>query len=90
MLLFVVCSFDRVKLGFDTKDGGHVAVKLMYRDKITPRAAQQLNREVQVQYTTFENSHQQLQQHCSNLIEMLLCNDKYRLCSLCTTLTSWS
>jgi hypothetical protein len=49
MLLRIVCSLERVKLGFDTKDGGHVAVKLMYRDKITPRAAQQLNREVQVQ-----------------------------------------
>lgn len=37
---------DRVKLGVDLRTGEHVAVKIMYRDNMTPRAMQQLRREI--------------------------------------------
>lgn len=46
MALSVVASMIRVKLGTDRRTGEAVAIKIMYKDNMTARAAQQLRREI--------------------------------------------
>ena len=46
MALSVVASMVRVKLGTDSRTGEAVAIKIMYKDNMTARAAQQLRREI--------------------------------------------
>lgn len=40
------CGYVRVKLGVDVRTGETVAVKIMYKDNMSARAAQQLRREI--------------------------------------------
>lgn len=46
MALSAVASMVRVKLGVDSRTGEAVAIKIMYKDNMTARAAQQLRREI--------------------------------------------
>lgn len=46
ILISVVAWMVRVKLGIDSRTGEAVAIKIMYKDNMTARAAQQLRREI--------------------------------------------